>query len=700
LGNTGTASISVTVDLTPPRVIINSPLDGAVFYVPSITVSGMVNDIVSGTVNENNATITVNGNSGVVSNRSFSVEGVNLVSGTNTITAVGTDAAGNTAMTQITVTYDASSKPKIMVVSGDGQSGLINATLSQPLVVKLADAGGNPVPNQPVTFRVTRNNGVLNGGLRTVTLNTNSLGQAQVNFTSGSFSGIGQNRVEATSPGFAGSAVFTAAGLPGDAAMIHQVNESVFRGAVNAALPQPLQVIVSDAGGNPVSGVPVTFTIVVGSGKVQNDVVYLTTTNSDGKATATWILGPNEGISNNRVEATFEGYTGLPVTFVASGVIPGDPAQTTFSGIVLTNTELPIPGVTMTIPGTSLSTQTNDQGQFKLTHVPVGAIKLVADANTATLPGFPYKMMYEANTIAGRDNTIGMPLYLLPLDLPNAQPVSETQGATIGVSNVAGFSLNIPPGSVTFTSTGSRSGSVSVTQVHRDKVPMPPPNGLNPKIVFTIQPADAKFDPPAPIIYPNVYGYKPGQIVNLYSFDHDLEQWVSIGTGSVSEDGAFIASDFGVGIVHGGWHFPEPPPDEIINVDNGEDIFTDPEVQQELCAAFVTSNPSTASSHEEGGWILQDASGETSFLRWPSGGRKGIRAEPLPDATGQINGKAVVGAYHTHPTDGGPPSHQDAEVSSSLGIENHYVISVDGNVYLLDSTGAVLDIGDVDSMCF
>jgi hypothetical protein len=30
----------------------------------------------------------------------------------------------------------------------------------------------------------------------------------------------------------------------------------------------------------------------------------------------------------------------------------------------------------------------------------------------------------------------------------------------------------------------------------------------------------------------------------------------------VTEDGAFITSDPGVGIIEGGWHFPEPPEEE------------------------------------------------------------------------------------------------------------------------------------------
>ncbi len=40
----------------------------------------------------------------------------------------------------------------------------------------------------------------------------------------------------------------------------------------------------------------------------------------------------------------------------------------------------------------------------------------------------------------------------------------------------------------------------------------------------------------------------------MYSFDHDLGQFVSIGTGTVSDDGMVLASDPGVGIIKAGWH--------------------------------------------------------------------------------------------------------------------------------------------------
>ena len=170
-------------------------------------------------------------------------------------------------------------------------------------------------------------------------------------------------------------------------------------------------------------------------------------------------------------------------------------------------------------------------------------------------------MMFEAVTIAGVDNTIGMPIYLLPLTEAGDQTASvdATTEGEITVSNMPGFELSIPAGSATFGD-GSTTGTISVTQVHRDKVPMPPPGGLAPKMVFTIQPPDVVFDPPAPITYPNAEGHPPGAIVELFSFDHDLGQFVSIGTGQVSEDGLLIESDPGVGIIKGGWHYPAPGP--------------------------------------------------------------------------------------------------------------------------------------------
>ncbi|MEP7013183.1 MAG: hypothetical protein ABJC13_22920 [Acidobacteriota bacterium] len=228
-------------------------------------------------------------------------------------------------------------------------------------------------------------------------------------------------------------------------------------------------------------------------------------------------------------------------------------ADTTISGIVLDNSNLPVPGTTLRILGRPLTTTANSQGVFKLTGVPVGLVKLIVDGSTTSRPGAWPDLEFVMATIPGRDNTLGMPSFLLPIDLAQGVLIDETHGGRITLANVPGFALDVLPGSVTFPG-GSRSGVVSVTAVHSDKVPMVPNFGQQPRLIVTIQPAGARFDPPARLTLPNLEGYAPGRVTEIYSFDHDLGHFVSIGPATVSDDGASIVSNPGVGIVKAGWH--------------------------------------------------------------------------------------------------------------------------------------------------
>jgi hypothetical protein len=119
--------------------------------------------------------------------------------------------------------------------------------------------------------------------------------------------------------------------------------------------------------------------------------------------------------------------------------------------------------------------------------------------------------------------------------------VNETRGGTLTLPDMPGFALDIAPGSVTFPD-GSRSGLVSATLVHSDKIPMVPGFGQQPRFIVTIQPAGARFDPPARLTLPNVEGLAPGAVTEMYSFDHDLGHFVSIGPATVGDDGATIVA--------------------------------------------------------------------------------------------------------------------------------------------------------------
>ena len=101
-------------------------------------------------------------------------------------------------------------------------------------------------------------------------------------------------------------------------------------------------------------GVPVTFETLQGGGSFAGQPSIIRTTDSDGRAAAVLTLGPQEGINNNVVNSIFPGLTGLPAVFTASGLAPGNPADTTVSGVVLDNSNTPIPGATAKILGTNL----------------------------------------------------------------------------------------------------------------------------------------------------------------------------------------------------------------------------------------------------------------------------------------------------------------------------------------------------------
>jgi hypothetical protein len=76
---------------------------------------------------------------------------------------------------------------------------------------------------------------------------------------------------------------------------------------------------------------------------------------------------------------------------------------------------------------------------------------------------------------------------------------------------------------------------------------MVPNFGQQPRLIVTIQPAGARFDPPARLTLPNVDGLAPGSVTEMYSFDHDLGHFVSIGPATVSDDGATVTANPGVG---------------------------------------------------------------------------------------------------------------------------------------------------------
>ena len=113
-----TASVAVKIDTVNPLVAITSPSDGSSTTASTVTVSGNVSDATSGV-----KTVTVNGTGASVSSGTFSLTNFGLTCGSNTITALATDNADNTASSTVTVTRTCDTTPPVITPTVTGTLG-------------------------------------------------------------------------------------------------------------------------------------------------------------------------------------------------------------------------------------------------------------------------------------------------------------------------------------------------------------------------------------------------------------------------------------------------------------------------------------------------------------------------------------------------------------------------------------------------
>ncbi len=141
LGNTWQTTVTVTYDATPPAVSITSPTSGSTYVtnVSSINLGGTASDSVGVT----QVTWSNNrGGSGTASGTTaWSITGIALQSGTNLITVVAYDAAGNTNKAALTVTYDAT-PPTVSITSPTSGSTYVTNVSSINLGGTASDSVG------------------------------------------------------------------------------------------------------------------------------------------------------------------------------------------------------------------------------------------------------------------------------------------------------------------------------------------------------------------------------------------------------------------------------------------------------------------------------------------------------------------------------------------------------------------------------
>jgi hypothetical protein len=238
---------------------------------------------------------------------------VAAVSADGIVTAQGLGSAEVSAVagaaTAVAPVQVSQAPSQVQKLSGDGQTGIAGQLLPEPLVVGVNDAQGNPVSGTTVTFTVTQGG----GSLGTPTAVTGTDGRASTSFTAGPVAGA-PHLVAASVATASVSAVFSATVTAGPPASIAIAAGNNQQAATNSVVPTPPAVLVRDANGNPVAGVPVTFEVASGGGSITGGS---TTTNNNGIAqVGSWTLGAG---GENQLRATAEGagISGNPVVFTA-----------------------------------------------------------------------------------------------------------------------------------------------------------------------------------------------------------------------------------------------------------------------------------------------------------------------------------------------------------------------------------------------
>jgi len=191
----------------------------------------------------------------------------------------------------------------LQIASGDNQTAPVRSALADSLVVRVADALGNPVAGVQVQWAA-----VGGGSVGPATVMTGADGLAAAQRVLGTAAGT--QTAEASSAGLP-TVTFTHTAIAANPTALVLVSCDAQSGSVGAPLADSLVVRLEDDNGNGVGGKAITWVVGAGAGSVSP---VTSTTSATGLAQTQWTLGASAG--SKLVSAVF---SGLPsVQFVAT----------------------------------------------------------------------------------------------------------------------------------------------------------------------------------------------------------------------------------------------------------------------------------------------------------------------------------------------------------------------------------------------
>ena len=333
-GSLGTISQTETV-VTGPAATITTPAgDGQTAVVGQDFSTALAANVVDGTdnpVDGDTVTFTITGGPATFPGASSTATATTGVDGTATaptLTAGTTPGAVTLTATVGGVATPATYGETVVVgppasisdALGDNQTAVVTTPFGTPLVAIVEDTYGNPIEGAAVTFTVTAGSASFPGG-STDTDTTAADGSATAaTLTAGTVSGP-VTVTASVSPSLTttfNDVVVT----PGAANAIATTSGDSQSTPVTQAFGSPLVATVTDAYGNPVSGVQVTFTVNSGDASFPGGSTDTETTGADGTATAGTLTA---GTTAGPVDITAAAVGVGPTTDFSETVVAGTP---------------------------------------------------------------------------------------------------------------------------------------------------------------------------------------------------------------------------------------------------------------------------------------------------------------------------------------------------------------------------------------
>ena len=360
---------------------------------------------------------------------------INGVAVTQTAAVTVTPAAVSAAQTLV------SAAPATIVASAGGTTSTITVTAR--------DQFNNPIPDATVVLAATGSGNTLTqpaaltnaGGVTTGTLSSTV---AQSKSVSATVNAVGVTQTATVTVTAAAAATIAVSAGNGQTA------------TVNTDVATPPAALVTDAFGNPVAGVGVSFAVTAGGGTVSPGAPTINTSAAGIATLNRWTLGTTAGA--NTVQATSAGLAGSPLTFTATGTA----GAATQIAIQAGNGQTATAGSAVaTDPAVLVRDQFNN---------PVAGVSVtftVTGGGGSTSPASPATIATNTSGIAAVTSwTLGTTVGANTLQAASTglagSPLTFTATATVGGVSAALSSVSAAPGTIA-ASAGGTTSTVTVT---------------------------------------------------------------------------------------------------------------------------------------------------------------------------------------------------------------------------------------------